>query len=174
MNPLFLANRYMHRLFIAALRAGIAGALLLGLVGQVVVIPANAAAEADRFPPYEPYAVPYAAVAIAGVACVQAVLVSVWMLLSMVESDAIFTRRAFRWVDTVIGATLVATLLAFGVTVHLLLADVPTPEGVTLDGALASGVMCVGVGAAFVMLVVVMRGLLHKATQLTTEMAKVV
>lgn len=175
MPRLFLAHRYMHRLFIAALRAGIAGALLLGLFGQAVVIPATASAEVDRFPPYEPYAVPYAAVAITCVACVQAVLVAVWMLLSMVERDAIFTRRAFRWVDTVIGATLVATLLAVGVTVHLLLADIPTPDdGVALNGALGSAVVCVGVGAAFVMLVVVMRGLLHKATQLTTEMAKVV
>lgn len=115
----------MHRLLIAALRAGIAAAVLLGLFGQIVVIPTTASDEADRFPPYEPFAVPYATVAILGVACVQVVLCAVWMLLDMVERDAVFSRRAFRWVDTVIGATVVATLLAFGVAVHLAVAEIP-------------------------------------------------
>jgi hypothetical protein len=165
----------MHRLLIAALRAGIAAAILLGLFGQIVVIPTTASDEVDRFPPYEPFAVPYVTVAIIGVACVQVVLGAVWMLLSMVERDAIFSRRAFRWVDTVIGATLVATLLAVGVTGHLLLADIPSPDdGMELIGALGAAVTCVGVGAAFAMLVVVMRGLLGKATQLRAEMAEVV
>ncbi|CAL9346194.1 MULTISPECIES: DUF2975 domain-containing protein [Streptomyces] len=165
----------MHRLFIAALRAGIAAAILLGLFGQIVVIPTTAADEADRFPPYEPFAVPYATVAILGVACVQVVLAAVWMLLDMVERDAVFSRRAFRWVDTVIGATVVATLLAFGVAVHLAVAEIPSPDdGMQVLGALGAAVACVGVGAAFAMLVVVLRGLLSKATALRSELAEVV
>ncbi|CAL9667975.1 DUF2975 domain-containing protein [Streptomyces sp. enrichment culture] len=165
----------MHRLFIAALRAGIAAAILLGLFGQIVVIPTTAADEADRFPPYEPFALPYATVAILGVACVQVVLAAVWMLLDMVERDAVFSRRAFRWVDTVIGATVVATLLAFGVAVHLAVAEIPSPDdGMQVLGALGAAVACVGVGAAFAMLVVVLRGLLSKATALRSELAEVV
>lgn len=165
----------MHRLFIAALRAGIAAAILLGLFGQIVVIPTTAADEADRFPPYEPFAVPYATVAILGVACVQVVVAAVWMLLDMVERDAVFSRRAFRWVDTVIGATVVATLLAFGVAVHLAVAEIPSPDdGMQVLGALGAAVACVGVGAAFAMLVVVLRGLLSKATALRSELAEVV
>ncbi|MFF0648338.1 DUF2975 domain-containing protein [Streptomyces tendae] len=165
----------MHRLLIAALRAGIAAAVLLGLFGQIVVIPTTASDEVDRFPPYEPFAVPYATVAILGVACVQVVLGAVWMLLDMVERDAVFSRRAFRWVDTVIGATVVATLLAFGVAVHLAVAEIPSPDdGMQVLGALGAAVACVGAGAAFVMLVVVMRGLLGKATALRSELAEVV
>ncbi|WP_333757941.1 DUF2975 domain-containing protein [Streptomyces sp. ISBFB 2968] len=166
----------MHRVLIAALRAGIAAAVLLGLFGQIVVIPTTASDEADRFPPYEPFAVPYATVAILGVACVQVVLCAVWMLLDMVERDAVFSRRAFRWVDTVIGATVVATLLAFGVAVHLAVAEIPSPDddGMQVLGALGAAVACVGVGAALAMLVVVMRGLLGKATALRSELAEVV
>ncbi|MDT0322461.1 MULTISPECIES: DUF2975 domain-containing protein [unclassified Streptomyces] len=165
----------MHRFFIAALRVGIAFAILAGLFGQLVVIPTTAADEVDRFPPYEPFAVPYVTVAILGVACVQVALGAVWMLLSMVEREAIFTPRAFRWVDVVIGASAVATLLALGVTGHLFLAEIPEPDdGMNAISALLGATACVGVGAAFVMLVVVMRGLLRKATDLQTEMAEVV
>ncbi|MFH9424682.1 DUF2975 domain-containing protein [Streptomyces sp. NPDC017529] len=165
----------MHRFFIAALRAVIAVAILIGLFGQAVVIPATAADEVDRFPPYAPFAVPYAAVAIAGVACVQVALAAVWMLLTMVQRDAIFTPRAFRWVDTVIGAAIVATLLAIGVTGHLAVAEIPSPDdGMDVVSALGAATASVGVGAAFVMLVVVMRSLLRKATELQTEMAEVV
>ncbi|MEU5141250.1 DUF2975 domain-containing protein [Streptomyces sp. NPDC021139] len=165
----------MHRLIIAALRAGIAAAVLLGLFGQIVVIPTTASDEVERFPPYEPFAVPYATVAILGVACVQVVLGAVWMLLDMVERDAVFTRRAFRWVDTVIGATSAATLLALGVACHLAVAEIPAPDdGMQMLGALGAAVACVGVGAAFALLVVVMRGLLSKATALRSELAEVV
>jgi hypothetical protein len=114
-------------------------------------------------------------VAILGVACVQVALAAVGVLLGMVERDAVFSRRAFRWVDTVIGATVVATLLAFGVAVHLAVAEIPTPDdGMQTLGALGAAVACVGAGAAFAMLVVVMRGLLGKATALRGELARVV
>ncbi|MFH8347839.1 DUF2975 domain-containing protein [Streptomyces sp. NPDC018045] len=165
----------MHRHFIAILRAGIAAAILMGLFGQVVVIPTTAADEVDSFPPYAPFAVPYVVVAIAGVACVQVALVAVWKLLTMVERDAIFTPRAFRWVDTIIGASVVATLLAAGVAGHLAVAEIPSPDdGMDVVSALAAALVGVGVGAAFAMLVVIMRTLLRKATDLQTEMAEVV
>jgi hypothetical protein len=165
----------MHRLFIAALRAGIAFAIAVGLFGQIVVIPTTAADEVDRFPPYAPFATPYVTVAIIGVACVQVALVAVWMLLTMVQRDAIFTPLAFRWVDTVIGSSLVATLLMTGVAGHLALADIPSPDdGMELIGALGAAIATVGVGVAFAMLTVIMRSLLRKATDLQTEIAAVV
>ncbi|MEU0126290.1 DUF2975 domain-containing protein, partial [Streptomyces albidoflavus] len=109
-------------------------------------------------------------------ACVQVALVAVWMLLAMVQRDAIFTPRAFRWVDTIIGSSTLATLLALGVTGHLALAEIPTPDddNMAVISALAAALASVGVGAVFVMLVVVMRGLLRKATDLETEIAEVV
>ncbi|MFH8409207.1 DUF2975 domain-containing protein [Streptomyces sp. NPDC018019] len=165
----------MHRFFIGTLQAGIAVAFLLGLFGQLMVVPTTAADEVDRFPPYAPFAVPYTAVAIAVIACVQVGLVALGMLLTMVERDAIFTPRAFRWVDIIIGAAVVATLLALGVTVHLGLAEIPSPDdGMDVVGALGAATVCTAVGAAFAMLVVVMRSLLRKATELRTEMAEVI
>ncbi|MEU9499027.1 DUF2975 domain-containing protein [Streptomyces sp. NPDC048196] len=165
----------MHRFFILALRAGVVAAILVGLFGQIVVIPTTAADEVDRFPPYAPFATPYVTVAIVGVACVQAALVAVWRLLTMVRRDALFSPPAFRWVDLIIGASVVATLLALGVTGHLALADIPSPDdGMAVLGALAAALAGVGVGAAFAMLVVILRGLLRKATDLRAEMAEVV
>ncbi|MFH8468489.1 DUF2975 domain-containing protein [Streptomyces sp. NPDC017991] len=165
----------MHQLFIAVLRVGILTTVAVGLFGQIVVIPTTAADEVERFPPYGPFATPYVTMAIIGVACVQVALFAVWMLLDMVQRDAIFTALAFRWVDIVIGSSVVATLLAGGVAVHILLADIPTPDdGMELLGVLGATVMAVGVGAAFAMLTVIMRGLLRKATDLETEIAGVV
>ncbi|MFC9241759.1 DUF2975 domain-containing protein [Streptomyces decoyicus] len=165
----------MHHFFIATLRIGVVAAIAVGLFGQVVVIPTTAADEVDRFPPYAPFAAPYVTVAIIGIVCVQVALVAVWMLLAMVRRGAIFTPLAFRWVDTIIGSSVVATLLALGVTGHLAVADIPSPhDGMELLGALGAAVASVGVGAAFAMLVVIMRSLLRKATDLETEIAEVI
>ncbi|MEV6231065.1 DUF2975 domain-containing protein [Saccharopolyspora shandongensis] len=165
----------MNRIVIVLLRVGIVAAVLLGLFGQIVVIPTAAADEVDSFPPYAPFAAPYVAVTIIGVACVQTVLVAVWMLLSMVRRDAIFTPRAFRWVDIIIGASVVATLLAIGTAGHLSVASIPSPgDGMDVVSALAAAVACVGVGTLFAMLVVVMRSLLRKATDLQAEIAEVI
>ncbi|MFE7424004.1 DUF2975 domain-containing protein [Streptomyces sp. NPDC057545] len=165
----------MNHLFIVALRAGIVAAIVIGLFGQIVVVPTTAADEVDRFPPYAPFAAPYVTVAIIGIACVQVALVAVWMLLAMVRRDAIFTPRAFRWVDVIIGSSALATLLAIGVAGHLALADVPSPNGnMGAISALAAAITGVGVGASFAMLVVIMRGLLRKATDLQTEIAEVI
>lgn len=165
----------MPRSTLAVLRVGINTAILLGLFGQAIIIPTTAAHEVDQFPPYAPFAVPYVTVAIAGVACVQVVLIAAGVLLTMVRRDAIFTPRAFRWVDAIIGSSLVATLLALCVAGHLLMAEIPSRDGgMEVDSALAVAVIGVGLGTVFVMLVVVLRGLLRKATELQTEIAEVV
>ncbi|MFI6699804.1 DUF2975 domain-containing protein [Streptomyces sp. NPDC050509] len=165
----------MNHLFIGMLRVGIAAAIMFGLFGQIVVIPTTAADEVERFPPYGPFAVPYVTVAIIGIACVQVALVATWMLLDMVQRDAIFTPLAFRWVDVIIGSSAVATLLALGVTGHLAVFGIPSPgDGMELIGALGAATVTAGVGAGFAMLVVIMRSLLHKATDLQTEIAEVV
>ncbi|MFJ6984732.1 MULTISPECIES: DUF2975 domain-containing protein [unclassified Streptomyces] len=165
----------MHRVFIGLLRVGIIVAILLGLFGQLVVIPTTAADEVDRFPPYAPFAAPYVTVAIVGVACVQVALGAMWMLLAMVRRGALFSPLAFRWVDVIIGAALGITLLAAGVSAHLMFATIPSPtDGMDVLGALGAATVSTGVGAAFAMLMVIMRGLLRKATDLETEIAQVV
>jgi hypothetical protein len=165
----------MHRFLVVVLQLGIIAVFLAGLFGQIVVLPTTAADEVARFPPYAPFATPYVTVAIIGVACVQIALVAMWMLLALVRHGAIFSPRAFRWVDVIIGCSAACTMLAAGVTVHLLVADIPSPgDGMELLGAFGAAALGTGGGVAFVMLMVIMRGLLNKATQLQTEMAEVV
>ncbi|MFH8480184.1 DUF2975 domain-containing protein [Streptomyces sp. NPDC018055] len=165
----------MHSLLMTILRMGIAAAVLFGLFAQAVIIPTTAADEVDLFPPYEPYALPYAVASILGVACVQVALGAVWMLLSMVERDAIFTPSAFRWVHTVIGAAVVATVIALGAAVHLAFDAIPSPDdGMNVEGALLAALACGAVGAAFSMLMVIMRTLLGKAMDMRSELAEVI
>lgn len=165
----------MHPLITTALRAAIAAVLACGLFGQAVVIPATAADEVDRFPAYAPLATPYTLLAVLGVACVQVALVAVWRLLGMARHGAIFTPRAFRWVDVIIGSSAVATLLALGAAAHLALAEIPSPDGgMDVVSALAAAITAAGVGAAFAMLIVIMRSLLRKAAALQSEMAEVI
>ncbi|MER5884524.1 DUF2975 domain-containing protein [Streptomyces sp. NPDC001941] len=157
----------MQRLSLLVLRAGIVAAVLLGLFGQIVVIPTTAADEVDRFPPYAPLAVPYVTVAILGVACVQVALGALWMLLSLVERGTVFSSRALRWVDLIIGASVAATLLTLGVAGHLALASVPSPgDGMEVLGALGLALAGVGAGAGLALLLVIGRGLLRRAADL--------
>lgn len=165
----------MHSFIITVLRIGIVAAIAAGLFGQIVVIPTTAAHEVELFPPYAPLAVPYVTAAIIAVACVQIVLGAAWMLLAMVERDAIFSSRAFRWVDAIIGATTLATLVAGGVAGHLFVAEIPSPDdGMAITGALGAATACVGVGASFAMVVVIMRNLLRKAAEMKAEIAGVI
>lgn len=162
----------MQRLFIGILRAGIGLAILIGLYGQIIVIPTSAADAVGQFPPYAPYAVPYIIVAILGVACVQAALAATWMLLGLVRRDAIFTARAFRWLDVITGASITATLLALGVAAHLTLADIPSPgDGMQIIAAAGGALAGAATGAAFAMLMAIIRGLFRKATGLRTATA---
>ncbi|WP_436735733.1 DUF2975 domain-containing protein [Streptomyces sp. BBFR102] len=165
----------MHPFLTTALRAAIVVVLAVGLFGQIVVIPTTAADEADRFPAHAPFALPYAVLAVLGVACVQVALIAVWRLLGMARHGALFAPRAFRWVDVVIGSSVVATLLAAGVAAHLAVAEIPSANGgMDVESALMAAATAAAAGAAFAMLTVIMRSLLRKATELQTEMAGVI
>ncbi|AFR08842.1 DUF2975 domain-containing protein [Nocardiopsis alba] len=165
----------MDRYFIILLRAAALAAILVGLFGQFVVIPGMAADEVALVPQYAPFATPYVTVAVLIVACVQVALGAVWALLGILDRDALFTPRAFRWVDVIIGSTVVATLLTAGIAVHLTVADIPAPNGnMDVIGAMGAAMVTTAVGAALAMLLVLMRGLLRKATNLQTEMAEVI
>lgn len=164
----------MLRYFIFFLRVGVVLAFLVGIFGQVAVIPSTAADEVDRFPEYAPYAVPYAALAIIGVACVQVALVAVWVLLGMLRRDALFSAKAFRWVDIVVGSTVFATLITAGATVHIAFGDIPFPNNMQAIGALGYAFVTTFAGVALTMFLMLMRSLLRKATDLQAEMSEVV
>ncbi|MBP2478648.1 hypothetical protein JOF53_007520 [Crossiella equi] len=159
----------MNRTAVLILRAFVAFALLVSVFGQFVVVPGAVREELDLYPEFADRLLPYTVVGVAGVACVQVALVAVWFLLGLVHEDAMFTARAFRWVDLVIGATTAATALSGGFLVHMLTSIQPGPVanlfGIT---ALAFG------GFALALVLVVLRGLLRKATSLEDELAVVV
>ena len=154
----------MNGLVILALRALLV-LIGLGSVGVQVVIVVVVATHpevdlTDR-------AVAYAALGVAAVACVQVVLVALWVLLSRVRRGAIFDERAFRWVDVVTVAGLVAALLVAALCAHVGELD-DAPGLVLIGGGVAAA------GAAFALLMVVMRGLLRTATGLRLELDEVV
>lgn len=159
----------MNSVTIFALRVALILLLLGAVLGQTVIIPTLAAGEAARWPEVAHLAVPYAILVIAAVACVELALFALWVLLTMVQRGAIFTERAFRWVDVIIYSALAASVLTLAAPAHLLGAvGVGGPGVVLFFGATAIG------GIAFVLLMLVMRGLLRTATTLESELAEVV
>ena len=143
--------------------------LLLGSVFAQLLVPVYASQVGTTFPEVAYLVVPYSVAAILFIACGQVALLVVWRLLSMIGGGVIFTRRALRWVDVIIACGVVATILSVGVWIHML-AFVPGgggPMGVYL-------VACVVAGLAFVLLMIVMRGLLEAAIADRTELDEVI
>jgi hypothetical protein len=149
----------MGAVIISATRTVIAVCLAGALVVQGVILPLlwvdlDGVATAPR--------VAVVSLAAAGVLALQIFGVCVWRLLGLVRRDAVFTPRAFRDVDVIIGSVVAvaAVVLAFG----LLL----------VPGEAAPGVVALVCGAALVLaglalLVVVMRTLLARAIARETE-----
>ena len=147
-------------------------ALVVPLLGTVLVqigLPMLAAEEGRIFPEVAYLVVPYSVAAILFIGCGQVALLAVWRLLSMVNGGVIFTRRALRWVDVITACAAVATALTAGVLIHML-DFVPGGGGPTFYYLAA----CVAGGLAFVLLMVVMRGLLESAVADRTELDEVI
>jgi hypothetical protein len=143
--------------------------LLLGTVLAQVLVPAIASTTGTTFPEVEYLVVPYSVAAILFIGCGQVALLVVWRLLSLVDSGVIFTRRALRWVDVIIACAAVATVLSAGVMIHML-GFVPGGGGPMIWYLAA----CIAGGLAFVLLMVVMRGLLESAIADRTELDEVI
>lgn len=148
----------MRDLTITALRVLIV-VLLLGLVlVQAWILPVLAHDSAQMYPEVAYLQIPFLVLSILAVACAQVVLWCIWKLLSMVRGDSIFSDRAFRYVDVVVWAAVAGGVVLLIVLVWLG-AAAGGPPGVTL--ALGCGILCC---LALALLMLVMRGLLRKAT----------
>jgi hypothetical protein len=157
-------NRLASRLLRLALLV-----LLLGSVLAQVLVPVYASQVATRFPEVAYLVVPYSVAAILFIGCGQVALLVVWRLLSLVDGGVIFTRGAVRWVDVIIACAAVATVLSAGVLVHML-GFVPGGGGPMIYYLAA----CITAGLAFVLLMVVMRGLLLSAVANRAELDEVI
>ena len=143
--------------------------LLLGSVLAQIIVPVYASEVGARFPEVAYLVVPYSVAAILFIGCGQVALLVIWRLLSLVDGGVIFTRRAVRWVDVIMACAAVATVLSAGVLVHLL-GFVPGGGGPMIYYLAA----CITAGLAFVLLMVVMRGLLLSAVADRAELDEVI
>jgi hypothetical protein len=143
--------------------------LLLGTVLAQVLLPVIASEEGGIYPELAYLVVPYSVAGILAIACGQVALLAVWRLLSMVNGGVIFTRRALRWVDVITACAAVAAVLWAGPMIHLLFF-----VGVGGPGVVLGLAACLASGLAFVLLIVVMRGLLESAIADRTELDEVI
>ncbi|WP_440901325.1 DUF2975 domain-containing protein [Actinosynnema sp.] len=156
----------MGRGVVWTLKAVIAVALAGSLVVQVVIIPLLWQ-DLDGAPPG--VRTPLAVIGVLGVLTLQVTAVCVWRLLTMVARGTVFSVRAFRYVDVVIGALASGAVLVLAVAVVARTAN----HGVEGD-AVAPGLVGLVCGVALVvggvaLLVYVMRALLAQAVSLDTQ-----
>jgi hypothetical protein len=145
---------------IVALRVVLVAGLVGSLLVQAVMVPLLAVDLADAPPGVR---VPVVVLVVLGIATVQVCMVCVWRLLTMVRRGTVFSSAAFRYVDVVIGAVAVASLLAFGLGVVLAPGEAVAPGVVLLIGGLG------GLIAGVALLVYVLRMLLTQAVARDAE-----
>jgi len=158
----------MHQITIVSLKSLIAALLALLLACQVVVVPVIAAEMADRLPPLAFLQWPGIIAAGIFVLCLQAALICVWRLLTLAREGIIFNPKAFGYVDVILAAIIVATVIVI-VTLALL-----TAVGAASPSIALLSVLGIVIGAVLALLVVVLRGLLRQASQLESDLAEVV
>ena len=150
----------MGSLAVLALRV----VLVMGLAGslfvQAVMVPLLAS-DLGGAPPA--VRVPVIVIVLLGIVTTQVTMVCVWRLLTMVRRGTVFSHAAFRYVDIVMGAVAVASLLTFALGVTLAPGEAVAPGIVLLIGG--AGVMVAGVA----LLVLVLRTLLAQAVTRDAE-----
>lgn len=142
--------------------------LLVGLVfGQLVSIPGQFAHLAQEEPDLAHLRWPLTAFFVLEVLALQVVVVCTWRLLTLAHADRIFSAEAFAWVDGIVGAIAAAWLLyAAGAAWAIAQADDPGTPILLIGVGLVGGVVT--------LVLVVMRALLHQATDLRLELEAVI
>jgi len=157
-----------NRVAVDLLRVLLSGALVVLALLQVFGLPWLSGLMARDLPGEAHMRWPILALAILGLGCVQVGIVCTLGLLGFTRRGEVFSLRAVRWVDGIIGAFLAAALVCLATIVY---------QGSTVAGPplwmllLFLGVLA-GIGMALLM--VVMRTLLVQATGLRTEMDAVI
>lgn len=158
----------MTRLSILALRVLLTVGMVGALLAQLWFFPTLAGELATSYPEVAWLRWPVLLAVVFGIVAVEVAIVAVWVLLSMVQRDSVFSPRAFRWVDVIVTAAMVATGLVIAVLAMLAHARTLPPAVMLLLLAL------IVAGAAFALLMTVMKGLLRQAANLTVELSEVI
>jgi len=157
----------MTKMVIRLLRVALV-VLLLGSGLAQELVPAFASEAARTFPEVAYLVVPYSVAGILVIACGQVALLAVWRMLSMISGGVIFTRRSLGLVDVITACGAVATVLNAAVWTHLLVVHGGGPGIIFWLAASVAG------GVAFVLLMIVMRGLLESAITDRAELDEVI
>lgn len=157
-----------NRVTVGLLRVLLLGAFAIIIVAQVIALPWLSGIMAQDYPAEAYMRWPILTLAIAGLVCVQVGIICTLRLLGFTVRGEVFSPRALRWVDGIIGALLAGSLVCLITIVYqsFAVAGPPLWMLLLLGGAL------VGIGMALLMLV--MRTLLVQATRLRTELESVV
>ncbi|MGJ5830341.1 DUF2975 domain-containing protein [Streptomyces ossamyceticus] len=156
----------MGKLTTLALRGVIAVLSAGSVLVQGVMVPLLAADLDDLDPDMAHVRTPVLVIVVLGVVTVQAVLVCVWRLVTMVRRDTVFSHAAFRYVHGVIGAMVAASVLVFALGVVLAPGEAVAPGVVLLLGGVSLAVLGVA------LIVLVLRLLLAKAVARDIEAAR--
>lgn len=156
------------RLSVDLLRILLGLALLLTAAVQLVVLPWLSGVLAAELPDEAFMRWPILLLAIAGLACVEVVLVCTLRLLGIARRGEVFAAGSLRWVDAIIGTFLSASAVCVGTLVYqsFTVGGPPAWMLLLLLGAIAG----IGMG----LLMGVMRALLIQATTLREEMETVI
>ena len=118
----------------------------------------------DFLPGLAPNRYALTAIAVAMGLCLEVLLVVTGVLVGYIRADRIFHPTALRWVDVLVAAVVVATLLA---AVALLFIPGPPQLFILVEA-------CVPVGATIVLVLLVMRSLLRRAVVMHVELDEVI
>ncbi len=157
-----------NRIVVDTLRVLLGAVLIVILYLQIVGLPWLSGVIAEDLPAEAYMRWPILALSIAGLACVQVGVVSTVHLLGLTRKNDVFSHRALRWVNALIGAALAGSL----VCLMTILYQSSTVAGPPLWMLLLLCGVLVGVGIA--LLLTVMRSLLIQATTLRRDMDSVI
>ncbi len=152
---------------VVALRVFLVVLFAVLVLFQVMSLPGQFAHMAKEDPELAYLRWPLTIITIFWVLCIQAVVVSTWKLLTLVKKDQIFSKSSLVWVDVILWA-IVAAWATLG-AVSLYVASKADDPGLPLLIFLIDVIVTVAA-----LLMVVMRALLRRATELRTDMDAVI
>ena len=134
---------------------------------QVMSLPGQFAYMAQEDPEHAYLRWPATIVTVFWVLCVQVVIVCTWKLLTLVQHDRIFSEPSMAWVNGIVGAIGAAWLVLVAVLLYIGF-NATDPGLPLLLFLMLTGVTVLG------LLMLVMRALLRRATDLRTDMEAVI
>jgi hypothetical protein len=156
----------MGNLTVTALRIVLVLMFAGALFVQIVMVPLLGVDLREADPDVAAIRTPLVILTVLIILALQAAVVCVWGLLTMVRRGTVFSSSAFRLVDIVIGAFAAASLLTFGLGVALAPGEAVAPGVVLLIGGVAVMI------AAVALIVLVLRALLAQAVDRDAEARK--